>query len=194
MGDATVVIVSGAPRSGTSLMMRILEAAGLAPLCDEARPPDADNPHGYYELDAVKRSAQDHGWLRGAGGRAVKVVQPLLRHLPSDRRYRVILMRRDPDAVARSQEAMLARRGAAPEPEPDGAATRISLVRQLRAAETLLESRPEFDWLGVDYERLVSDAEPELERVILFLGLDATAAELASIVEPALQRQRPAAG
>ena len=101
-------------------------------------------------------------------------------------------MRRDPDAVARSQEAMLARRGAAP--EPDGAATRISLVRQLRAAETLLESRPEFDWLGVDYDRLVADAEPELQRVILFLGLDAKAAELASIVEPALQRQRPAAG
>lgn len=192
MGDATVVIVSGAPRSGTSLMMRILEAAGLAPLCDEARPPDADNPHGYYELDAVKRSAQDHGWLGGAGGRAVKVVQSLLRHLPSDRRYRVILMRRDPDAVVRSQEAMLARRGAAP--EPDGAATRISLVRQLRATETLLESRPEFDWLGVDYDRLVADAEPELQRVILFLGLDATAAELASIVEPALQRQRPAPG
>jgi len=192
MGDAAVVIVSGAPRSGTSLMMRVLEVAGLAPLCDDARAPDADNPHGYYELEAVKRTAEDAGWLCGASGRAVKVVQPLLRHLPSDRRYRVILMRRDPDAVARSQEAMLARRGAAP--EPDGAATRISLVRQLRAAETLLESRPEFDWLGVDYDRLVSDAEPELQRVILFLGLDATAAELASIVEPALQRQRPAAG
>ncbi len=192
MGDAAVVIVSGAPRSGTSLMMRVLEVAGLAPLCDDARPPDADNPHGYYELEAVKRTAEDAGWLCCASGRAVKVVQPLLRHLPSDRRYRVILMRRDPDAVARSQEVMLARRGAAP--EPDGAATRISLVRQLRAAETLLESRPEFDWLGVDYDRLVSDAEPELQRVILFLGLDATAAELASIVEPALQRQRPARG
>jgi len=192
MADAQVVVVSGSPRSGTSLMMRILEAAGVPPLRDDARPADADNPHGYYELAAVKRTAEDAGWLRDAAGRAVKVVQPLLRHLPSDRRYRVILMRRDPDAVARSQEAMLARRGAAP--EPDGAATRISLVRQLRAAETLLESRPEFDWLGVDYDRLVSDAEPELQRVILFLGLDATAAELASIVEPALQRQRPAAG
>jgi hypothetical protein len=190
MADAQVVVVSGSPRSGTSLMMRILEAAGVPLLCDDARAPDEDNPRGYYELAAVKRTAEDAGWLRDAGGRAVKVVQPLLRYLPSDRRYRVILMRRNPDAVARSQEAMLARRGAAP--KPDGAAIRRSLVRQLRAAETLLESRSECDWLGVDYDRLVSDAEPELERVILFLGLAATPAELASVVEPALRHQRPA--
>jgi hypothetical protein len=192
MVDAAVVIVSGAPRSGTSLMMRILEAAGVSLLCDDTRPPDEDNPRGYYELDAVKRTPSDTGWLQHASGRAVKVVQPLLHHLPSDRRYRVILMRRDADAVARSQEAMLARRGATP--DSDGAGARRGLVRQLRAAETLLESRSEFDWLGVDYERLVSDAEPELERVILFLGLDATPATLATVVEPALQRQHPASG
>ena len=192
MSEAPVIVVSGAPRSGTSLMMRILEAAGVPPLCDDTRPPDEHNPHGYYELAAVKRMPEDTAWLRDAPGRTVKVVLPLLRHLPPDRRYRVVLMRRDPDAVARSQDAMLARRGATP--DPDRAAVRGSLVRQLRAAETLLEARPECDWLGVDYDRLVSDAEPELQRVILFLGLDATPAELGSIVEPALRRQRSARG
>ena len=190
MSEAPVVVVSGAPRSGTSLMMRILEAAGVPPLCDDTRPADVDNPHGYYELEAVRRMPDDSAWLRDAPGRAVKVVQPLLRHLPSDRRYRVILMHRDPDAVARSQEAMLARRGATP--DSDRAAVRRSLVRQLRAAETLLEARPECDWLGVDYDRLVSDPVPELERVLLFLRRDATPAKLAAIVEPALRRQRPA--
>ena len=89
----------------------------------------------------------------------------------------MILMHRDPDAVARSQDAMLARRGATP--DSDRAAVRRSLVRQLRTAETLLEARPECDWLGVDYDRLVSDPVPELERVLLFLRRDATPAKLA---------------
>lgn len=191
MAEAPIVVVSGPPRSGTSLMMRILQAAGVPLLCDEARPPDADNPHGYYELEAVKRTAVDAGWLRRAPGRAVKVVAPLLRHLPEGHRYRVLLMRRDPDAVARSQEAMRARRGAGPPADP--AALCESLRRQQRAVETWLEARPAFDWLAVDYDRLVEDPLPVLERVLRFLGLDAEPRDLASLVEPALRRQ-PARG
>ena len=190
MSEAPVVVVSGLPRSGTSLMMRILGAAGVPLLCDDARAPDPDNPQGYFELEAVKRTADDTGWLRDAPGRAVKVVAPLLRYLPGDRRYRVVFMRRDPLAVARSQAAMLARRGATPEAEP--AALCDSLRRQQRAAETLLESRPEFDWLALDYDRLVEDPLSELERVIRFLGLDAGPDALASLIDPALRRQRPA--
>ena len=106
-----VTVVSGAPRSGTSMMMRMLAVGGIAPLTDGVRVPDTDNPHGYYEYEPVKRTKADDSWLGQAAGRAVKMVHLLLRDLPADRSYRVILMRRDLTEMVTSQRRMLERLG-----------------------------------------------------------------------------------
>src|ERR1022692_2693155 len=93
--DSFVTVVSGIPRSGTSLMMQMLAAGGMPVLAGELRAPDEDNPRGYFEFEPVKRTKRDPAWLREAPGKAVKVVYLLLRDLPAGYDYRVIVMRRD---------------------------------------------------------------------------------------------------
>src|SRR5256885_1317813 len=94
-----VTVVSGLPRSGTSMMMRMIAAGGIAPLSDHSREADEDNPLGYLELEAVKATRRDPSWLSRAPGRVVKVIHLLLKDLPPGYAYRVILMRRDLDEV-----------------------------------------------------------------------------------------------
>src|SRR5688572_12632893 len=112
-----VIVVSGLPRSGTSMMMRMLEAGGIPILSDGERPADVDNPFGYYEdarvLDLAGRP--DRRWVAQARGRALKVVSHLLAHLPHENVYDVILMRRELGDVIASQNRMLERLG---EPNP----------------------------------------------------------------------------
>src|SRR5262245_41311102 len=108
---AYVTVVSGLPRSGTSLMMQMLAAGGMAVLTDELRGPDPDNPRGYYEFEPVKRTRHDPSWLVGAPGKAVKLVHLLLYDLPAEYSYRVIFMKRRLSEVLASQRAMLDRQG-----------------------------------------------------------------------------------
>ena len=115
-----ITVVSGLPRSGTSMMMRMLSAGGMPILADDTRPADEDNPFGYYELEAAKGLRNDRRWLQDAVGKAVKVVHLLLPELPKDHAYRVVMMRRDLGEVLASQRAMLqhhGRRGAELAPE-----------------------------------------------------------------------------
>ena len=107
-----VTLVSGLPRSGTSMMMQMLHAGGIPAVTDNIRLADKDNERGYYELEAVKRTKDDASWLRDAPGKAVKVIYLLLYDLPTDYTYRVIFMNRNLDEVLASQRAMLERRRA----------------------------------------------------------------------------------
>src|SRR5258708_19458598 len=106
-----VTIVSGLPRSGTSMMLRMLEAGGLPILTDGVRGADEDNPHGYLEWEAVKSLQRDASWVAAARGKGVKVIYYFLRDLPVDCHYRVIFMRRDIAEVLASQRPMLDRPG-----------------------------------------------------------------------------------
>lgn len=183
-----VTVVSGLPRSGTSLMMRALEAGGLPPLADGQRAPDDDNPAGYYELERVKGLPHDVGWLADARGKAVKVISQLLLALPREPRYAVLFMRRDIDEVLASQERMLARRGRAA--SGDRAGMRALLLRHAEQVLSAVAARPEMRLLSVDYNRLLSpDALDELTRVTRFLGgLDPQA--MLGAIQPALYRNR----
>src|SRR5260221_40938 len=107
----SIVVVSGLPRSGTSLMMAMLQAGGVPVLSDGLRAPDADNPNGYFEFEPVKQLRTDHTWLASAQGKALKVVVPLLFHFPELFDCRVLFMERNLDEVIASQLAMLARKG-----------------------------------------------------------------------------------
>ncbi len=108
-----IVVVSGLPRSGTSMMMQMLQAGGLEILTDAVRTPDGSNPKGYFEFEAVKDldKGPPPAWLTGARGKAVKIVSSLVRWLPESHDYQVIFMRRNLDEVILSQNKMLADRG-----------------------------------------------------------------------------------
>src|SRR5215469_786300 len=107
--SSEIIIVSGLPRSGTSLMMQMLENGGVEVVKDEVRTADTDNPRGYYEFERVKKIKQDTSWLPGTRGKAFKMVSQLLYDLPPSERYRVLFMERDLDEMLLSQEKMLTR-------------------------------------------------------------------------------------
>src|SRR5262245_30589474 len=106
-----VTIVSGLPRSGTSMMMKMLEAGGLDPVTDNIRTADEDNPKGYYELEKVMELKNDKSWVPDAKGKVIKVISALLQDLPGDHAYRVVFMQRNMHEVLASQRQMLIRRG-----------------------------------------------------------------------------------
>lgn len=186
------IIVTGVPRSGTSLMMQILGHAGVPLLIDEDRPADASNPRGYFEYAPARGTLRDASWIDQAAGRAVKVVHALLAALPRDRRYRVLAMRRHIREVVASQNAMLARLGRAETPIPDARLGEI-LEEQYEAARRLLQEEACFDWIEIEHASLLGDPASEIARMIHFLGLEARVDDLAPCVDPALHRSRASA-
>ncbi len=193
MNDHVITIVSGLPRTGTSLMMQMIHAGGIPALTDKVRASDEDNPKGYFELEAVKRTKRDVSWLAEAGGRVVKMVHLLLYDLPSDHQYRVVFMRRDLREVVRSQGVMLERRGS------DGARlTDEQLIRayegQLAKIERWLDEQPNFQVHFVSYNTLMSDAPPPVEAIKAFLGGALDCVAMLACIDASLYRQRQGAG
>lgn len=185
-------MVSGLPRSGTSMMMRMITAGGVPAITDGVRTPDDDNPLGYFEFEPVKRTREDRSWLDGAQGRVVKMVHLLLRDLPEDRRYAVVMMHRDLDEVLASQRRMLERSGRAGAAAPPETLRRI-FETQLAGVRAWMDARPCFRRLDVEYARVLADPAAEAERIAAFLGLESSA-PLAAAVEPSLYRNRRAPG
>ena len=187
--EEPIVVVSGIPRTGTSLMMNMLGRAGVPLLVDEERPADDSNPHGYFEFSAVRRTREDAKWILKAPGHAVKVIHQLLAALPRQYSYRVILMQRPIEQVVASQDRMLSRLGADSGELPRGRIHEI-LSEQHQRARDLLESETCFDWIEVDYPSLVQDSDPQARRVLEFLSLDVDPERLAGAVESHLHRER----
>ena len=185
-----ITIVSGLPRSGTSMMMRMLQAGGFPVYTDGVRQPDEDNPNGYYEVEAAKGLVHgENAWLREVRGKAVKIVSPLLRFLPKEHDYRIILMRRRMVEILASQRIMLQRRGEPANRMSDDELARI-YEEDLRKVEVWMGVSPNVRAVFVSYNDLLSDPYSELWKVesLLEAGLDLEA--MAAIVDPALYRQR----
>src|SRR5882762_11870166 len=119
MNNETITIVSGLPRSGTSMMMKMLAAGGFEPLTDSIRAADEDNPKGYFEFERVKQIENDKAWLEDARGRVVKLISALLKHLPPSYNYKLVFMRRAMPEILASQRQMLIRRGEPADTIPD---------------------------------------------------------------------------
>ena len=183
LGD-DVLVISGLPRSGTSLVMQVLAAGGVPVLTDGVRGPDAHNPRGYLELEAVKATARDAAWLARARGKAVKVVLPLLELLPAGPRYRVLLVTRDLREVALSQARMV---GAG----DDVVAWTARLGRELDRGRRWLAARPGIPALEVEHGELVSWPHEACRRLRAFVGGDLDEVAMARAVDPALHRARP---
>jgi hypothetical protein len=183
-----LTIVSGLPRSGTSMMMRMLECGGLAVLTDHVRTPDDDNPNGYYEFEAVKQTKEDGAWLQGSEGKAVKMVYRLLYDLPADRTYRVLFMRRKLDEVLASQRVMLERHGVA---DSVSEAQMSALFRsEIDSFYKWVEAQRHIELIDVDYNRMQQNPREEAARVNEFLGGALDVDAMVGVVDQALYRNR----
>ncbi len=186
-----VTVVSGAPRSGTSLMMRMLQAGGIPALTDGQRPPDAHNPHGYFEYSPVKRLALGDAasWIEAARGHAVKIIYRLLMHLPPRMSYRIVFMERDLEEVFASQRDMLLAHG-------DMAASQESarlipaMAAELHVVRDWLARQPGMPVLAVPYAEVVRDPLTWAYEVARFLSAGMDEAAMAAAVDPSLYRHR----
>lgn len=185
-----ITIVSGMPRSGTSLMMQLLDAGGHPVLSDQVRAADENNPRGYYEFEAIRELPRNPQVLADAGDRAVKVISALLPSLPRQHRYKVIFMRRPLEEIARSQHRM--RFGNQGDPADIAAKVVPLLDKHLDATLSLLRAAPQVDLLEIDYPGLIRDPAPALAQVVDFLGAEALprAAAMAGVIDAGLHRQR----
>ncbi len=190
-GDKPVYIVSGLPRSGTSMMMRMLEAGGIEPFSDGERAADIDNPEGYYEFERVKdlEKDADKTWVREARGRTLKVISFLLRHLPDDNTYRIVYMRRHLDEVLRSQDKMLDRLGNAA-PGADLEATKEAYRNDIVAARLYARKQPFMEMIEVHYAETIADPASTARAVNRFLGGFLDEAAMAAAVNERLYRNR----
>lgn len=197
----SIILVSGLPRSGTSMMMRMLEAGGLPPLTDHLRTADSDNPQGYYEFERVKQLEHgDTAWLALASGYAVKVISALLQYLPPTYAYRVIFIERHMGEILASQRKMLAHRqtelaGTTGEKDMgandvDDAQMATLFQHHLQEVRHWLAQQPHFNVLYIHYSDLLSEPEAQSAQVNQFLGGGLDVAKMATVIDPTLYRNR----
>jgi len=185
-----IIVVSGLPRSGTSMAMRMLEAGGLPLVTDGLRSADASNPNGYYEFEPVKDLDKpgDHAWLRGARGKGVKIISLLLTHLPESFDYQVVFMQRDLDEIIASQDEMLVARGEAQGAEDDR--MRALYSEHLARVDRFLSQRSCFSTLRLPYAGVLATPAAEAARLNEFLGGQLDVTRMAAVAEPKLYRNR----
>jgi hypothetical protein len=188
--EKPIIVVSGLPRSGTSMMMRMLDEGGLEPVTDNIRTADEDNPKGYYEVELVKslKKQDDKTWLDKAEGKVIKIISSLLKDLPSKHRYDVIFMNRSLDEVLASQKKMVARRG-----ESSGAddqQLRQLYEQHLRSIKPWVAKQANFRLLDISYNEAMQDPATEAQRVKEFLGLPLDVVKMSKAVDEQLYRNR----
>jgi LPS sulfotransferase NodH len=184
-----ITIVSGLPRSGTSLMMQMLSAGGLPALTDQLRAADEDNPRGYLEFERVKRTRQDPTWLDEAHGKVVKMVHLLLFDLPPDRPYRIVFMRRNLEEVLASQRKMLERQGKKGAQIPDEQLRKV-FQDQVNKVISWIATRSNMKAMEVVYHELVADPRSHAARLNEFLGGELNVDAMVNAVDPSLYRNR----
>ena len=189
--DSEITIVSGLPRSGTSLMMQMLDYGGMEVVTDNIRTADTDNPRGYYEYEIVKKIKQDVSWLLATRGKAFKMISQLLYDLPPTERYRIIFMERDMDETVRSQEKMLERLGKKGAPSDQ---IKRAYAIHLDSLKDWLSKQKNIEVLYVSYNDLVAQPQEQAERISGFLDGKASANEMVRAVDPALYRNRKVFG
>jgi len=189
-----VIVVSGLPRSGTSMLMKMLEAGGVEVFTDGVRQADEDNPRGYFELEKVKnlQKQTDRSWLREARGKAVKVISQLLPELPPENTYKVLFINRNLHEVIASQNKMLLRRGEKVDPASDER-MRGLFEKHLEKTKSWLESGKHFEVLELDYSQVIAAPVLQARKIREFLGQNLDVDKMAGAVEASLYRNRAGA-
>ncbi len=180
-----IIVVSGLPRSGTSLMMQMLNKGGVKILTDSNRKADESNPKGYYEYDPVMSIHKDNSWLVNAKDKSVKVVAPLLKFLDSQYRYKVIFMNRDLNEIIKSQQIMIGK-------NPNDLPIKLfeAYKKQFEKVELWKNKEPGVEIIYVDYKDVLNNTEATIEKVMSFLGLTLDHHKMASCVDQKLYRNK----
>lgn len=172
-----ITVVSGLPRSGTSMMMNMLYAGGMDIVTDGFRKPDADNPNGYFECERVKKLRHgDVDWLQDIQGKAIKVVSGLLCLLPKQYQYQIIFMRR------KVVEIVASHRSSVPSVLTD------ICVSHLKAVMAWLEKQENMRTLYADYNQIIINPEQESEKINQFLGGELDTSAMFRVVDVNLYR------
>jgi len=184
-----IIVVSGLPRSGTSMMMKMLAEGGLSIVTDALRTADDDNPNGYFEFEPVKQMTDGNTkWLDEAQGKVVKVISALLEHLPAKLHYKVIFMERALPEVLASQQKMLTRRKE--ESTVSDADMEAKFRDHLKAVKYWLARQPNLEVLYVDYNRMLAAPEADCQRVADFIGVPVDVEKMRSVPNASLYRNR----
>jgi hypothetical protein len=186
-----VVVVSGLPRSGTSLMMKLLQKAGLPILTDNVRAADGDNQGGYYEYEPVKWMKEgDKSWMKNAVGKGVKIISHLLPNLPAGYSYKVVFMTRDLREIIASQDAMLKNRHEMEEKPIDEGKLAQIFAQHVEKIRDWMANQANIEVIYVDYNQLVKNPVEQLKKLETPLNLKLNAADIISEINPAYYRQR----
>jgi len=180
-----IVVVSGLPRSGTSLMMQMLNKGGISPLVDGKRKADVSNPKGYFEYEPVMSLHKDNSWLHEGKDKVVKIVAPLLKHISSEYRYKIIFMKRDLTEVVKSQQKMIGK-------DPNTIPVKLynSYHEQLKQVEVWKEKEPGVELIYVDYTEVLEDPNSITEKIEKFVGVTLDQPAMASCVDKSLYRNK----
>jgi hypothetical protein len=185
-----IIIVSGLPRSGTSMMMKMFESSGLEILTDKLRKADESNPKGYFEFERVKKLKEgDFDWLSKARGKVVKVISALLEYLPNRYQYKIIFMHRNMDEILSSQRQMLFRAGTQDDKISDEKLAEL-YQNHLAKVETWLEQQPNMSILYINYNQTIHDPETNIDRVNQFLGGNLEVKHMLQAIDQNLYRER----
>jgi hypothetical protein len=179
-----IIVVTGLPRSGTSLMMQILDASSIDVFVDGVREKDVNNPEGYYELEAVKGIVNDNSFLDAAQGKAIKIVAPILIYAKKNLKYRVIFMRREIEEILMSQEKMLNK-----DQTSEREKYRTIYEFHLKKTYKFLEDQG-IPYLDVVYSDLIHQPKETLTKLVAFLGTSDDPDELLKVVRPDLYRNK----
>ncbi|HET6178229.1 MAG TPA: hypothetical protein VFE61_14940 [Candidatus Sulfotelmatobacter sp.] len=184
-----ITIVSGLPRSGTSLMMQMLVAGGMAALSDGERQADVDNPRGYLEWERIKHLPNDPGCIAEGEGKVVKVISRLLLSLPDGHEYRVIFMQRPLPEVLASQDQMLRHRGTYKE-GANPAVISAAFEKHLREVYAWLDGTPYVKALRMPYHEVLEKPKAIGNQLAQFLGTALDVDAMARQVDASLYRNR----
>jgi hypothetical protein len=185
-----IILVSGLPRSGTSMMMSMLEAGGIPILIDGIREADESNPKGYFEHERVKKLKDgDIDWIREAHGKVVKVVSPILEFLPPHHSYQIIFMKRDIHEILASQKQMLLQRG---EPVAQVSDDRLyDLFQQhLRRVESWMSAQKNIQFIFIHYNEIIHVPGPSIAQINQFLGGYLDTEKMKTVIDQSLYRQK----
>ncbi|GBE36068.1 sulfotransferase domain protein [bacterium BMS3Bbin07] len=188
----SLIIVTGLPRSGTSMMMKMLQTGGMEVLMDNIRKADEDNPEGYYEFERVKKIKEDTSWLDGVEGKVVKMASMLLYDLPSDKKYRLIFMKRNLEEILLSQRKMLQRKGA--EDNIDDEEMRRLFSKHLEEIEAWLSGQQNVEVLYVDYNDMLRKPQENIRILNGFLDNIPDTDRMIKVVDNSLYRNRKSSG
>jgi len=184
-----IIVVSGLPRSGTSMMMKMLVEGGLPAVTDSLRSADNDNPNGYFEFEPVKKMTEGNTqWLEQAGGKVVKVISALLEHLPAKYHYKVIFMERPLQEVLTSQKKMLVNRA------EDSSISDVEMEEQFRkhlgAIKYWLARQPNMEVLYMDYGKMLASPAAWCAKIAEFVSLPMNVEKMQGVPNERLYRNR----